>query len=198
MAFNIDQFRSKLNFDGARPNLFEVVMNFPTLAGVISGSQSVQDEFRFMCRAAQLPGSTIGPVIVPYFGREVKLAGNRVFPDWTVTIINDEDFKIRNAFEQWMNGINQHVDNRRSLAFRSTTSYSTNATIWQYTKSGGLAKSYTFTGMFPIDISPIDVDWGSNDTIEEYTVTFQYQYWIASTTSTIAGITSVPPGEPPQ
>ena len=197
MSFNIDQFRSKLNYDGARPNLFEVIMNFPS--AVVSGAQSVQDEFRFMCRAAQMPGSTIGSVVIPYFGREVKLAGNRVFPDWTVTIVNDEDFKIRNAFEQWMNAINQHVSNQRNFAFRSTTSYSTDATIWQYTKVGGLAKSYRFKGMFPIDISPIDVDWGSNDTVEEFTVTFQYQYWTASTTPDLAGTTPAPPqvpGEP--
>lgn len=188
MAFNITNFRSTLVRDGARPNLFEVTMNFP--ANVVSNSAVASRKFTFMCRAAQLPGSTIGSVIVPYFGREVKLAGNRVFADWTVTIINDEDFAIKNAFELWMGGINSHFGNRRNGSFSSATSYTTDAFVKQYGKTGSAIKNYQFVGIFPIDIAPIDLDWGANDTIEEYAVTFQYQYWLSDTTDRRASSTS--------
>lgn len=180
MAFNITDFRSTLTRDGARPNLFEVTMNFPT--NVVTNGAVASRKLTFMCRSAQLPGSSIGSVVIPYFGREVKLAGNRVFADWTVTIINDEDFAIKNAFELWMNGINSHFGNRRNGSFASATSYTSDATVKQYGKTGSRIKDYQFVGMFPIDLSPIDLDWGANDTIEEYAVTFQYQYWLSNTT----------------
>ncbi len=180
MPFNIQEFRARLNRDGARPNLFEVTMNFPT--AVIPSSGAASQKFTFMCRSAQLPGSSLGSVVVPYFGREVKMAGNRTFADWSVTIINDEDFQVRNAFERWMGGINSHALNRRNGSFQTPISYSSDATVTQYGKIGTKIKSYQFVGMFPIDLSPIDLDWGSNDTIEEFAITFQYQYWLSDTT----------------
>lgn len=192
MPFNILEFRNRLNRDGARPNLFEVSMAFPTVA--VPGSAAAQQEMTFMCRAAQLPGSSIGSVIVPYFGREVKFAGNRVFQDWTVTIINDEDFLLKNAFERWMGGINSHFGNRRNSALNTPSSYVTDASVTQYGKTGSKIKSYQFVGMFPIDLSPIDLDWGSNDTIEEFSVTFQYQYWLSNTTDrTASNISAITP-----
>lgn len=180
MPFNIQDFRARLTRDGARPNLFEVTMNFP--ATVVANAGAASTKFTFMCRAAQLPGSSIGSVVVPYFGREVKMAGNRTFADWTVTIINDEDFLIRNAFERWLGGINGHALNRRNSVFSTPTSYTSDAVVSQYGKTGTKVKNYQFIGMFPIDVAPIDLDWGSNDTIEEYSVTFQYQYWLSDTT----------------
>ncbi len=180
MPFNIQEFRSRLTRDGARPNLFEVKMNFP--ATVVINAGATATKFTFMCRSAQLPGSSIGSVVVPYFGREVKMAGNRVFADWTVTIINDEDFLIRNAFERWLGGINGHALNRRNSVFSTPTSYTSDAVVSQYGKTGTKIKNYQFVGMYPIDVSPIDLDWGSNDTIEEYAVTLQYQYWLSDTT----------------
>lgn len=181
MPFNINDFRTRLNLDGARPNLFDVRMTFP--AGVVGNAGAASSELTFMCKTAQLPGSTVGSVVIPYFGREVKLAGNRVFQDWTISIINDEDFSIKNAFESWMNGINSHEQNLRNGNFPTPTSYTRDAQVIQYGKKGDIVKIYNFVGMFPIDLSPIDVDWGSNDTIEEFTVTLQYQYWQASTTT---------------
>jgi len=180
MPFNIQEFRARLNRDGARPNLFEVTMNFPTV--VIPSSGAASQKFTFMCRSAQLPGSSMGSVVVPYFGREVKMAGNRTFADWSVTVINDEDFQIRNAFERWMGGINSHALNRRNSSFQTPISYTSDATVTQYGKAGTKIKSYQFVGMFPIDLAPIDLDWGSNDTIEEFAITFQYQYWLSDTT----------------
>lgn len=181
MTFNVDQFRTALRFDGARPNLFEVVLNFPNFVE-LGGASSAKS--RFFVKTAQLPGSTIGPVTVPYFGREVKVAGNRTFADWTVSIINDEDFTIRNSFERWHRGINGNRSNLREPGAASTsptalgTSYAVDALVYQYAKAGGTPiKTYRFVGMFPNDIAPIELDWGSNDTIEEFTVTLSYQYW---------------------
>ena len=196
MPFDLQGFRSALKLDGARPNLFEVAMNFPALATANQNTQdglSVAEQVRFFCRAAQFPGSTVNAIPVNYFGRELKFAGNRIFPEWTVTIINDEDFKVRNAFELWMNGLNSHRGNLRNPAFASPTSYTTQATVTQFGKTGDALKSYTFIGMFPIDISPIEVDHSANDTIEEYAVTFAYQWW--ESTPTDSGVSG---GERPK
>ena len=185
MAFNVNQFRTQLQGDGARPNLFEVRLNFPSFAqnGAIAASKST-----FMVKTAALPGSTVGMVTVPYFGREVKVAGNRTFADWTVTIINDEDFFIRNAMESWVRGINENVTNLRSNRARTSQQYGVDATVIQYGKDGRQLKQYRFVGMFPTDIAQIDLDWGSNDTIEEYTVNFAYQYWEAIDRGTLSSL----------
>jgi hypothetical protein len=174
MAFNVNQFRTQLQGDGARPNLFEVRLNFPSFA--TSGATAALKS-TFMVKTAALPGSTLGMVTVPYFGREVKVAGNRTFADWSVTILNDEDFVIRNAMESWVRGINENVSNLRSSRARTSQQYGVDATVIQYGKDGRQLKTYRFVGMFPTDVSQIDLDWGSNDTIEEYTVNFAYQYW---------------------
>jgi hypothetical protein len=204
MAFSVNQFRTNFQGDGARPNLFQI--SFGNLPSFVTGSLSSSITtpstavtgptgglgnnylLSFMAKAAQLPGSSLGTVRVPYFGREIKLAGNRTFADWTITIINDENFAIRSAMENWMNGINSHVGNIRNSAAVSSTglsgssggvSYVADSFVQQYRKDGTVATGgqYNFVGMFPIDISPIDVDWGTNDSIEEYSVTFSYQYW---------------------
>ena len=182
MAFELSKFRSLMQFDGARPNLFECKLAFPAYANIGSPGE----KFTFMARAASLPGSTVNSVPVMYFGREFKFAGNRVFQDWAVTIINDEDFLIRNAFERWLNGLNEHTTGLRNNSFISPSDYQSGdesgdvASVIQYGKNGDRIKQYYFFGMFPVDITPIDLDWGSNDNIEEYTVTFAYQWWTES------------------
>jgi hypothetical protein len=166
--------------DGARPNLFQVSLSFPTIVpnGTLAGQKT-----QFMAKAAQLPGSTIGTVPLYYFGRELKFAGNRTFTDWTLTVINDEDFVIRSALETWMNAMNSHATNVRNGSAMSPTSYTVDAYVTQFGKDNTTLKQYKFTGMFPIDLAPIDLDWGSNDSIEEYSVTFAYQWWESDTTS---------------
>jgi len=176
MPFNVNQFRTQLQGDGARPNLFEVRLNFPSFANL---SSSAAQKSTFMVKTAALPGSTLGMVTIPYFGREVKVAGNRTFADWSVTIINDEDFTIRNSMESWVRGINENVTNLRNTRARTSQQYGVDAVVIQYGKDGRQLKQYRFVGMFPTDISQIDLDWGSNDMIEEYTVNFAYQYWEA-------------------
>lgn len=184
MPFDIGQFRSEMGFDGARPNLFEVSMTFPLFAlQGLNLAANPASKLTFMCKTAQLPGSTVGVVPVQYFGRELKFAGNRTFADWTITVINDEDFVVRNIFESWMNGINSHVGNVRNPLAINPRDYTQDAFVTQYGK-GNLEgpfgiKKYKFIGVFPTDITPIDLDWGSNDTIEEFSVTLSYQWWEA-------------------
>ena len=180
MAFNVAEFRSQMTGDGARPNLFSVSLTFPSF---VNGGTDASRKVTFMAKAAQLPGSTISTVPVYYFGREMKFVGNRSFADWTLTIINDEDFVIRNSLENWMNLINSHAGNTRSGAARNSSGYSVDASVIQYGKTGNELKKYKFVGMFPLDLAPIDLDWGSNDAIEEFTCTFAYQFWEAETTS---------------
>ena len=180
MAFNVAEFRANMIGDGARPNLFSVSLVFPTIANnaALAGSKTT-----FMAKSAQLPGSTVGTVPVYYFGREMKFAGNRTFADWTLTIINDEDFTIRNSLESWMNAINSNTSNVRSTVAARPSTYTTDAIVTQYGKTGDILKSYRFVGLFPIDLAPIDLDWGTNDSIEEFSTTFAYQYWEANTTT---------------
>ena len=167
----VDDFKSKLRGGGARPNLFKATINFPAYAG---GDVELTS---FMCKAAQLPQSMTNSFPVAFRGRELKVAGDRTFDDWTVSIINDTDFAVRDAFERWMNGMNTHATNVRNPAAASPAGYTTDATVTQYGKNGNTLKQYKFIGVFPTDLSPIDVDWGSNDTIEEFTVTLSYQWW---------------------
>jgi hypothetical protein len=190
-SFNVQEFRAQMTLDGARPNLFNCELPF---LGNLLGSAAVK--YNFMCRAAQLPGSTINQVPVNYFGRELKFAGNRTFTEWTVTIINDEDFIVRRAFEQWMSKINSHVANLRDPAYRSPAQYQQDGLVRQYGKDGAQIKRYDFKGMFPIDVSPIELDWGANDTIEEYAVTFAYQWWESDTTDSAAA-SGAPSVQPP-
>ena len=180
MAFNVAEFRSNMIGDGARPNLFQVTLTFPTVAsnGVAAGQKAT-----FMAKAAQLPGSTVGTVPVYYFGRELKFAGNRTFTDWTLQIINDEDFTVRNSLESWMNAINSHSSNVRAAGAANPLGYTVDAEVTQFGKTGDALKTYKFVGLYPLDLAPIDLDWGSNDTIEEYAATFAYQWWEANTTS---------------
>ena len=181
MAFSVNEFRSQMTGDGARPNLFEVSMPFPSFAS----PANAQTKLTFMCKTAQLPGSTVGSVPVNYFGRELKFVGNRTFADWSITIINDEDFLVRDAFERWMNGINSHNFNVRNPLALAPLGYSVDAQVSQFGKQGNTLKKYRFVGVYPTDISAIDVDWGSNDTIEEFSVNLTYQWWDAIDTGVL-------------
>jgi hypothetical protein len=174
-GFDINQFRTAIPLDGARPNLFLVTMQFPP--GLTSDGLSASRQLTFTCRSSQLPGSTLGQVPIQYFGREVKIAGNRTFPDWTLTVYADEDFLTRKAFEQWMASLNTHTTNLRQGNARNSLIYGVDAKVEQFGKGGDVIKTYNFVGCWPVDLSPIDLDWGTNDTIEEYTVTLAYQYW---------------------
>ena len=180
MAFNVAEFRSQMAGDGARPNLFSVSLTFPQF---VTGGVDASRKVTFMAKAAQLPGSSMGQVPVYYFGREMKFVGNRSFADWTITIINDEDFTIRNTVEKWMNSLNSHAGNVRDQNAKLPSNYSVDAEVIQYGKTGNELKKYNFVGLFPVDLTPIALDWGTNDTIEEFDVTFAYQYWTTADTT---------------
>lgn len=177
MAFNINEMKSELVYGGARQNLFQVKIENPA-----NGAAYLKTPF--MVTAAQIPESQIGIIPVFYFGRQMKLAGDRVFNDWTVTIINDEDFLIRNAMEEWMNRINRLERNVRDIR-----RYKGTAEVTQYAKDGKAIRTYEFQGIFPTAISPIELDWSTTDQIESFQVTFQYDYWNigASATGTAGG-----------
>jgi len=173
MAFSVNEIRSQLTFGGARNTLFQVQFQNP--------ANSVADiKLPFMVRTAQIPSSDLGLIEVPYFGRKIKLAGDRTFADWTVTVINDEDFLIRNAMEQWSNQINSLRGNLRTFGASSPSLYKANAQVTQFSKTGIPIRIYTFNGIFPTAIAPIDLDWNAVDTIEEFSVTFQYDWWEVS------------------
>ena len=169
-VLGVDDFKAKIRGGGARPNLFQATLNFPAYAG---GSE-VTEVASFLCEAAQLPGSTLGSIIVPFRGRQLKMAGDRTFDTWTATIINDTDFKIRNAMERWMSGIGGHSEN---VGLTNPIDYEADLRIAQLDRNGSKIKEYVFSGAHPTDLSPIDVSYAASDEIERFTVTFQYQYW---------------------
>ena len=176
MAFNVNEFSGALTSGGARNSLFQVQITNP-----INGVADVQ--VPFLCKAAQIPAATLGVVEVPYFGRTVKVAGNRTFAEWAPTIINDEDFAIRNAMEQWSNSINSFQGNLRTTGGSAPALYKANAQVIQYSQTGDVLREYTFVGIFPTEVSTIDLAW-ETEGIQEYTVTFQYDYWEVSGGST--------------
>ena len=167
MAFNINDIRSQLAYGGARPSLFQVIITNP-----IDGAADLK--LPFLCKVAQLPSSQLGTIEVPYFGRKLKIAGDRRFDPWTVTIINDEDFVVRNAMETWNNAINLYQQNITDLGSGAPSLYKSQATVSQFSKGGDIIRTYQFNGIYPETISPIDLAWASVDEIEEFQVTFQY------------------------
>ena len=187
MPFSITKFRGgALNNSGARANLFDVQLDsFPSGIG-LTGS-----EFTFACKAAVIPAMAVGVVEVPYFGRMVKVPGNKTFENWSVTIINDEGFEVRNAMEKWMVLMGGHESNLSN--FGAATAAGGNAELYgsalvkQYSKSDETAlQTYKFINIFPVSVGEIALEWGSNDTIEEFSVEFAYDYW-----TSLAGSTAV-------
>lgn len=179
MAFNINDFKSQaLPFGGARPTLFEVVVGGPLALGEGLDASSIS-QFRFVCRSAQIPPSALGTIEIPYFGRKIKLAGDRVFQSWQVTVMNDEDFTVRSMLEKWSNAINTIETNVRRPV--TELNYKSEITVNQYGKNGAAGtpiRQYQLIGAFPTVVSPIDLDWNSTDQIENFTVTFEYDYWL--------------------
>ena len=170
----ITDFKSKLTGGGARPNLFEVELAFPSAVGV---DNDTLQKARFLVKAAALPASTVAPIDVPFRGRILKIAGDRTFETWTITVINDVDFSIRSAFEKWMNTINKMND---GTGLTDPEAYQADAYVYQLARDGGILRSYHFYDVFPTNISTIDLSYETTDTIEEFTVELQVQWWEAS------------------
>ena len=171
----ISDFKSKLSGGGARPNLFEVVLAFPDAAKPANQAE-VLEKSRFLVKAAALPASTIASVDVPFRGRILKVAGDRTFETWTITVINDVDFSIRSAFEKWMNSINKLSD---GTGLTNPVDYQKDAIVKQLDRDGSVLRSYKFWDIFPTNVSTIDLNYETTDTIQEFTVEMQVHYWEA-------------------
>ncbi|AON98276.1 tail tube monomer [Synechococcus phage S-RIM2] len=180
----IDDFKANVAGDFARPNLFQVDLNFPQ--GVINNAALIELG-KFTVRAANLPSSQIGVIEVPFRGRTLKIAGDRTFEPWTVTIQNDSGFVLRSAFELWASSIQAYNENFTSAGglgdADDATGYFADMTVHQLARdvkdgeSPKILKSYKFYNVFPSNIAAIDLDFGNNDAIEEFTVELQTQYW---------------------
>ena len=173
---NINDFKSRLSGGGARANQFKVTMPFPGYASV-GGETS---DLAFLCTATALPGQSISNIAVPFRGRVLNIAGDRTFNPWSVTIMNDTDFKLYRAFERWMNGINNMTDNE---GIANPADYQVDAFVDHLDRNGSTLKSYTYRGLFPIALDSIALNYGTNDAIEEFGVTFQFQYFETDTTT---------------
>ena len=168
----VDAFRGKMTGGGARANLFEVNVNYPGAAG---GDTELTN---FMCRAAQLPGITMNPVEVPFRGRLVKFPGDRTFEDWTMTVYNDTNFGVRDAFETWMNSMNTHLSNvGLNIDNAGYGTYLADIEVNQLNESGSTVKKYKLRNAFPTIVSPIELSYDQTTAIEEFTVTLTYDYW---------------------
>ena len=174
-SFSVTDFKSNLQLGGARSTLFQVTLTAPAQLGLNLDLQKVP----FLVRSASIPSSNLGLIPVPYFGRIVKIAGDRTFEPWSVAVINDEDFKIRNALETWSNSINQMRGNTR-LNSSANLSYKAQAQVTQYSKTGEIIRVYNFEGLYPENISSIDLNWSNTDQIEEFQVQFQYDNWVVA------------------
>jgi hypothetical protein len=170
----VDDMKAKLVGGGARPNLFKVTMGFPSY---VTADVSLAS---YMCKAASLPASTIGPIMVPFRGRQLQIAGDRTFEAWNITVINDTDFNVRDSFEQWMNGINQHEEN---TGLTQPSSYMADMIVEQLDKDGTVKKKYDIRGTFPTSLGAIEVSYDTENTIEEFTVELQVQYWESNKTT---------------
>ena len=169
----ISDFKSRLSGGGARPNLFEVELAFPDAVAI---DNDVLQKARFLVKAAALPASNIAPIEIPFRGRILKIAGDRTFETWTITVINDTDFSIRSAFEKWMNTINKMSD---ATGLVDPIQYQKEMMVRQLDRDGSVLRSYKFWDTFPTNVSTIDLSYETTDTIQEFTVELQVQWWEA-------------------
>jgi len=164
-VLGVDDFKAKIRGGGARPNLFKATINFP---GYANGDVELTS---FLCEAAQLPASTMGTIIVPFRGRQLKMAGDRTFDVWTPTIINDTDFNIRDAMERWMNGMN-NLDENTGLV--NVSDYTAQITVEQLDRDDNILKAYVLRNCMPTAISAIELSYDTANEIETFDVTWRY------------------------
>ena len=176
---NITEFRSRLSGGGARANLFEVEIAFPE--ELVIDLNLVTDKVPFLVKAAEIPASNLGNIPVPYRGRVLPVAGDRTFDPWTVTVINDTDFQIRDAMEKWSNSINDLQTAQGSV---DPAVYQRSALVKQLSREGAnpgdpekVLRTYNFEGIYPNTVSSIPLDFGATDQIQEFQVTFNYLFY---------------------
>ena len=186
---SIVDFKSKMIGGGARSNLFEVTIEYPDLLGLPTDSDGPKATGEFLIKAAEIPASNLGNIAVHFRGRVLPIAGDRTFDPWTVTIINDTNFKIRDAMEKWSNFINDLQTSQGSV---NPEEYQTSAFVKQLSRKGGInpgeidiLREYRFEGIYPNVVSSIPLDYGATDQIEEFQVTFNYLFYSVPSGSTV-------------
>ena len=173
---NISDFKAKLAGGGARSNQFKVTMPFPGYASV--GGEI--EELAFLCRATSIPSMEIANIPVPFRGRSIKIAGDRTIPSWSITVYNDTNFKLRDAFERWQNGINNMSDNE---GLTNPVDYQVDCFLDHLDRNGNTIKSYTLRGVYPTGIAGIPLDYEEAANIDQFEVTLEYQFFDARTTT---------------
>ena len=191
MAFSVTEFKSNLKQGGARPSLFKVKFQYP------SGISSPPINSEFLVKATTIPASTIGSYDVFYHGKAIHVAGDRSFDTWDTTIINDEDFGIRNTLENWMGSISNHKLNTRDKEVFNTSEgdvakYKTTLEVQQFSKAGEDLRTYIFTGAWPSALSTINLDWATASEIEEFTCTWMYDSWFVSAGNSSSNVKVAP------
>ena len=169
IPFNVERFKSELTNGGARPNQFAVQLTFPNY---VTGRATAVTKSPFLVSVAELPGQTIGVAPVYYRGRLIKMAGDREFAPFQCTVLNDSGFTIRSAIEQWMNGM-ENLGNKTGAL--QPAQYQTDMFISQLDRNGAVLKQYKLIGAFPVELGPVGLDFGSNDQLSTFSVSFQYQ-----------------------
>ena len=173
-TFNVERFKSSLTNGGARPNQFMVQLSFPTY---VAGQSLAIARAPFLVSVAELPGQTVNPAIVQYRGREVKFVGDRIYAPFTITVLNDAEMSIRTAMEQWMGGMEDYAS---KLGRMQPAEYQRDMQVFQLDRNGNALKEYKIANAFPVDLSPVALDFGANDQISTFTATFQYQHFTVS------------------
>lgn len=185
-------FRNKIMDGLSRPSQFYVSFRMP--------NQTNSDDIEFLCKSASLPASVSGMIAVPYRGRQIKIAGDRTFETWTITVLNSTDFNLRRKFESWMNVIN---NNRTTNGATNLSAYQVDINVYQLGKNNAVLQNYVLVGAFPVNVSAIELDYEQTDSISTFSVDFEYQYWenphIEDTTDTFndsatTAITGTVPG----
>ena len=197
---SISDFKSQLTGGGARPNLFEVSVTLPNnitsntkgfesnLQGIDGDTTMDDEEFRFMCKAASLPAANVASIEIPFRGRLLKVAGDRTIDPWTVTIINDENFRFRKVFENWAQNMAQYAD---ASGLNDPNTYMGQGDVYQLGRSAPSTQDatgagvndartlahYKFVDIFPTAVSAIDLSYDTENTIEEFTVDFAVNYY---------------------
>ena len=172
MSFTINTFRSSIGRQNgiSRPNLFDVIISG-------RGATDIPLNFLFQAKIATIPPSTLGVIEVPYFGRMIKIPGNRTFDNLSLTVINDTNFSVRNPVEAWMAKFNSHQSNEASTTDETTLTCNIIITHYGIKGNSEVTGIWRFVNCFPVSLGEIGLDWGSNDTAEEFTIDFAYDYW---------------------
>lgn len=174
MPFNIENFKAQGPvFGGARPSLFEIIISdWP------GSNANAEQQLRIMAKASQIPPSVIGQVEIPYFGRRIKVMGDRQYANWNVTIINDEDYNLRETFELWHQQMNRHIENVTEVVDSRPSTYKRDGVVRHFGKDGQLIKTYTVKGIFPTQIDAMSLDWEMIDQITMFDVEFSVDYFL--------------------